>query len=198
MIHHISIAANQPQYVAQVLAQLCQGQTALFPYYKNSYVVLALDPHGTMIEVMPQGTTLTPSFEGDFVSGTKLERSLDTPKSSYNAFHAAISVATSNERIKVTSSCGYNAFHAAISVATSEATIHEIAARNGWHVTTCDRLSHFRIIEVWVENQQLLEFLPPNFAEQYLTFMQPQSLQKFLALPDNEAVEKLLALNSNS
>ncbi len=127
-----------------------------------------------MIEVMPQGTTLTPSFEGDFVSGTKLERSLDTPKSSYNAFHAAISVAT------------------------SEATIYEIAARNGWHVTTCDRLSHFRIIEVWVENQQLLEFLPPNFAEQYLTFMQPQSLQKFLALPDNEAVEKLLALNSNS
>lgn len=174
MIHHISIAVNQPQYVAQILAQLCQGQTAPFPYHENSYVVLALDPHGTMIEVMPQGTTLTPSFEGDFVSGTKFEQSAIAPKSSYNAFHAAISVAT------------------------PEATIHEIASSVGWHVTTCDRLGYFRIIEVWVENQQLLEFLPPNFAEQYLTFMQPQSLQQFLALPSNEAVEKHLALNHSS
>ena len=174
MIHHISIAANQPQQVAQVLAQLCQGQTAPFPYHEGSYIVLALDSHGTMIEVMPQGTTLTPSFEGDFVSGTKFEQNLDTPKSSYNAFHAAISVTT------------------------SEAAIHEIAALAGWHVATCDRLGYFSIIEVWVENQQLLEFLPPNFAAQYIDFMQPQSLQQFLTLPDNKAMEKLLALNRDS
>ncbi len=172
MIHHISISAHQPQHVAQVLAQLCQGQSAPFPYHEGSYVVLALDPHGTMIEVMPQGTKLTPT-SNDFVSGTTLVRSSED-------------------------SDGYNAFHAALSVATPEATIHEIAAREGWHSKTCDRLDHFSIIEVWVENQQLLEFLPPNFAAQYIDFMQPQILQQFLALPDNESLEELLKLYRKS
>ena len=164
MIHHVSISANQPQQVAQVLAQLCQGQAAPFPYHEGSYVVLALDAHGTMIEVLPQGTKLTPTSD-NFVSGTQLVQSLDNTTS-------------------------YNAFHAAFSVATSEATIHEIATREGWHVATCDRLGYFSIIEVWVENQQLIELLPPKFAAQYIDFMQPQSLQQFLALPNNEAVEE--------
>lgn len=173
MIHHISISANQPQHVAQVLAQLCQGQAAPFPYHEGSYVVLALDPHGTMIEVLPQGTKLTPN-SNDFVSGTTLMRNLEDSHSVYSPFHAAFSVQT------------------------SEATIHEIAAREGWHSVRCDRLGYFSIIEVWVENQQLLEFLPPNFAAQYLAFMQPRSLQQFLALPNNESVEQLLTLNSKS
>ncbi len=176
MIHHISISANQPQQVAQVLAQLCQGQTAPFPYHEGSYVVLALDPHGTTIEVLPQDTKLMPNTQ-EFGAGTILKRSLDNQSS-----------AGSNQNY-------YNAFHAAISVSTSEATIHEIATRAGWHVATCDRLGYFNIIEVWVENQQLLEFLPPNFAAQYLDFMQPQSLQQFLALPNNQAVEELLHQN---
>ncbi|MBW4664336.1 MAG: hypothetical protein KME01_09075 [Chroococcus sp. CMT-3BRIN-NPC107] len=83
MIHHISIAANQPQQVAQVLAQICQGQVAPFPYHQGSYVVLALDSHGTMIEVMPQGTKLTPSSD-DFVSGTQLVQNSADSKASYN------------------------------------------------------------------------------------------------------------------
>ena len=95
------------------------------------------------------------------------------------------------------SDAGYNAFHAAISVSTPEATIHEIAAREGWHCATCDRMNHFSIIEVWVENHQLLEFLPPNFAAQYIDFMQPQSLQQFLALPNKKSVEELLKQNVN-
>lgn len=172
MIHHISISAHQPQHVAQVLAQLCQGQSAPFPYHEGSYVVLALDRHGTMIEVMPQGTKLTPT-SNDFVSGTTLVRSSEDFD-------------------------GYNAFHAAISVSTPEATIHEIAARAGWYSETCDRLNHFSIIEVWIENQQLIEFLPPNFAAQYIDFMQPQILQQFLALPDNESVEEFLKLYRKS
>lgn len=169
MIHHISISARQPQRVAQVLAQLCQGQSAPFPHHEGSYVVLALDPHGTMIEVMPQGTKLTPN-SNDFISGTTLVRSSEDSDTSYNPFHAAISVST------------------------PEATIHEIATREGWYVVTCSRLGYFSIIEAWVENQQLIEFLPPNFATQYIDFIQPQNLQKFLSLPNNE-VEELLSQN---
>ncbi len=171
MIHHISISARQPQHVAQVLAELCQGQAAPFPYHEGSYVVLVLDPHGTTIEVLPQGTKLTPNTQ-EFGAGTQLVRSAEDSRQK-----------------------PYNAFHAAISVSTPEATIYEIAAREGWHYALCDRLGCFSIIEVWIENQQLIEFLPPNLVDQHLAFMQPQSLQQFLNLPNNESVEELLELN---
>ena len=55
MIHHISIAANNPLHVSQVFAELLQGQSIPFPGYPESYVALALDAHGTMIEVHPFG-----------------------------------------------------------------------------------------------------------------------------------------------
>jgi hypothetical protein len=171
MIHHISISAHQPQHVAQVLAQLCQGQSAPFPHHEGSYIVLALDPHGTMIEVMPQGIKLTPNTQ-EFGGSQWVRSAEDSQQKTYNAFHAAISVPT------------------------PEATIYEIAAREGWHCALCDRLGYFSIIEVWIENQQLLEFLPPNLLEQNLAFMQPQHLQQFLDLPNNESVEELLKLNS--
>lgn len=152
MIHHISIAANHPQHVAHVLAELCQGQSAPFPAYAGSYLVLALDPQGTMIEVHPHGTELRPGQEDE------------------------ISYVTHNP-----SASAYSAVHAAISVSTSEAQIRDIAAREGWRVMHCDRQGYFEVIELWIENQWLLELLPPDLAPQYLAFMQPQSLQQFLA-----------------
>ncbi|BAZ10592.1 hypothetical protein NIES4071_24150 [Calothrix sp. NIES-4071] len=152
MIHHISIAANQPQHVAQVLAELCQGQVAEFPYHPGCYIVVPMDSHGTMIEVLTPGSEFTPLS----VDGENSWRQNPNPSK-------------------------YNAFHAAISVPTSEAEIHEIAKREGWHVMTCDRKGYFSVIEVWIENRQLVEFLSPNLAEQYLAFMQPQSLSKFLS-----------------
>jgi hypothetical protein len=155
MIHHISIAANQPQHVAQVLAELCQGQAADFPYHPGCYIVLPLDLHGTMIEVLTPGSEFTPLTN----DGDGLHQNPHPSK--------------------------YNAFHAAISVPTSESQIYEIAKREDWHVQTCDRKGYFSVIEVWIENQQLLEFLPPNFTTQYLAFMQPQSLIEFMSTTPN-------------
>lgn len=152
MLHHISIAANHPQHVAKVLAELCQGQAIPFPYHEGSYIALTLDPHGTMIEVLPHGTELRPGSE-DFSFNPK--------------------------------TFTHNAFHAAISVSTSEAQIYEIAKREGWHVQTCNRKGFFSVIEVWIENQQLLEFLPPTFAEQYLAFTEPRSLQQLVSMMAN-------------
>jgi hypothetical protein len=36
------------------------------------------------------------------------------------------------------------------------------------------------VIEFWVENQLLLEFLPPEIVDQYLAFMEPRSLQQVI------------------
>ncbi|MGG6266835.1 hypothetical protein ACQ4M3_40690 [Leptolyngbya sp. AN03gr2] len=150
MIHHISIAALYPQHVAEVLAELCQGQAMPFPYHEGSYIVLTFDSHGTLIEVHPQGTELKPIGEIKLPPCEQGSR--------------------------------YTAFHAAVSVSTSEAQIHQIAQREGWQVQTCDREGFFQVIEVWIENQQLLEFLPPTFATQYLAFTHPDALKQFLSM----------------
>jgi hypothetical protein len=149
MIHHISIAAHQPLQVAEVLAEILQGQAIPFPGHKDSYIALAIDEHGTMIEVLPQGLELTPG---------------------------------GNNRVSAQASHG-SPFHAAISVAMSETQIHQIVHRAGWHVETCCRQGLFYVVEVWVENRQLLEVLPPNFATEYLAATSPRALMQYIPTP---------------
>jgi hypothetical protein len=38
----------------------------------------------------------------------------------------------------------------------------------------------FELIELWVENEVLLELLPPNLMQQYLVTMQPENLKAML------------------
>lgn len=55
MIHHLSISAENPVKVAQVLGELWHGQVAPFFPYSGSYVVFKLDDSGTLIEIYPKG-----------------------------------------------------------------------------------------------------------------------------------------------
>jgi hypothetical protein len=152
MIHHISIAVNNPLRVAQVLAELWQGEVAPFPAHEGSYMVLPLDVYGTLIELLPRGTELVPGRGNE---ATQFESNLNPS--------------------------AYTATHAAISVPVSEDEIRAIAQREGWRVVRCDREGYFEVIELWVENQLLIELLPPAIAPRYLSFMQPQALKTFLA-----------------
>lgn len=152
MIHHISIAAHKPLRVAQVLAELFQGELVPFPSHPGSYVAVAFDPHGTIVEVHPYGTELVPGVDDNAV------QHVETHKSS-----------------------GYTATHAAISVPVSEEQIQAIGAREGWRVGRFKRGDFFDVIEFWLENQLLIELLPPVLAANYLDFMQPQAMRQFLA-----------------
>ena len=152
MIHHISIAALQPLHVAQVLAELLQGQTTPFPNHEGSFIVITFDAHGTMIEIHPQGTELIPGKNDEAVKHCR-------------------SALVSN----------YTAVHAAISVPISEFEICEIGRREGWRVARCNRGGFFDVIEFWVENQMMLELLPPVDTEKYLTITHPESLKQVLA-----------------
>lgn len=149
MIHHISIAAHHPLQVSQVLAEVLQGTSVPFPGYPDSYVALALDAQGTMIEVHPFGTALFPG-------------------------------SAANEAVQLRSepiSSHYTANHTAISVPVSAAQIQAIAEREGWRMVRCHRGDYFDVIEFWLENELLIELLPPELVTQYLTFMEPQALQ---------------------
>jgi hypothetical protein len=150
MIHHISISANDPLHVAQVLAELFQGEAVPFSGYPGSYIALMFDTNGTLIEVHPKGIELRP-----------------TPEQASHIYNPHASL--------------YTATHAAISVPVSEIQIQAIANREGWRAKLCDREGYFEVIEFWIENQIMVELLPPSIAPQYLAFMQPQSLKQVLA-----------------
>lgn len=151
MIHHISIAVHNPLHVAQVLAELFQGTTIPFPNHPGSYVAVAFDAHGTMIEVHPHDIKLIPGSNDDAV-----HHGQDPDPSPYTATHAAISVSVSEEQIRA------------------------IAEREGWRMRRFNRGDFFDVIEFWLENQQLIELLPPELSSHYLAFMEPQALKQFL------------------
>ena len=105
MIHHLSIAAENPQHVAQVLAEILDGQPTPHPFSPGSYTVFLFDEHGTEIEVYPLGTEITP---GDS----------DEKRAYINNPAPSRSTAT----------------HVMMSVPTSVEQIEQIAAREGWLV----------------------------------------------------------------
>ncbi|MEH2073171.1 hypothetical protein [Nostoc sp.] len=149
MIHHISISVQNPLHVAEVLAEVLNGQA--FPFFPNpgSYMVFPLDEHGTGIEVYPLKTRLMPG-EGD-KQCTFVE---DATPSGFTATHAAISVSSSQEKIEL------------------------IGKREGWRVLRCNRDSFFDVIEFWLENKIMIELLTPEMSAQYLAATQPVSLKK--------------------
>jgi hypothetical protein len=140
MIHHLSIAAREPEKAAGVLAELMGGTAVPFPPNPGSFFALQLDDHGSGVEVYPAGTHLEPGGHegGGFVKEPAQRR-------------------------------GFGATHFALSVETDAATVEKIAERAGWHCVTCNR-GPFHVIEVWVENDTMVEVLPPEFAAEYLAF----------------------------
>jgi hypothetical protein len=153
MIHHISIAVHNPLHVSQVMAEILQGQSVPFLGQPGSYIALTGDAHGTLIECYPFGTALIPD-EAANESGKVRPNPEASPR--YTATHAAISVPISLTQIKA------------------------IAAREGWRaVHSHVGKNYFEVVELWVENQLLIELLPLEFVDQYLKFMSPESLQAY-------------------
>ena len=150
MIHHLSIAARDPQHVAGVLAELMGGKAVPFPPNPGSFFSLQLDEHGSGVEVYPAGTELQPggSDGGGFV--------------------------------KKAEGRGFGPTHFALSVATEADKVEAIAAREGWQCFRCNR-GPFHVIEVWVENETMVEILPPEYAAEYLAFTRPDNIAAAMA-----------------
>jgi hypothetical protein len=75
---------------------------------------------------------------------------------------------------------GYGPTHFALSVATDAETVEAIARREGWHCFRCDR-GRFHVIEVWLENESMVEILPPEFAAEYLALTRPDRVAAAMA-----------------
>ena len=66
----------------------------------------------------------------------------------------------------------FSAVHIAISVPKQQHEIEQIASREGWHVALGNR-GQFKMIEFWIENKFLIEFMPPSTVPQYVESMSP-------------------------
>lgn len=150
MIHHLSIAARDPQKAAGVLAEMMGGTSVPFPPNPGSFFALQLDEHGSGVEVYPAGTELEP---GGTVGGKFVKRDQHR---------------------------GFGSTHFALSVAADGDAVKAIAERAGWHCYDCNR-GPFHVIEVWVENETMVEILPPNYAREYLTFIHPDNVRQAMA-----------------
>jgi hypothetical protein len=93
MLHHISIAVNQPLNVAKVLAEVSQGRVFPFPSHPSSYIVITGDQYGTAIEILPSNTVLVPGER-------EVQFQENTCSSELITVHAAISVPSSQEEIE--------------------------------------------------------------------------------------------------
>lgn len=65
-------------------------------------------------------------------------------------------------------------FHAAISTKIPEREIIARAAALGWRTVTCERAGIFGLVEVWVDDEFLVEVLVPKEVERYQNFMNPE------------------------
>ena len=166
MINHISIAVNEPERVANVLAEIWDGTVFPFPPTPNSFMVLANDGRGTAVEITPARTVLIP---GD---GLPDEDDLDGPTEEFEAKFVRSDVVPR-----------YVATHLNINTTKSIDEIREIAKREGWRVLVCNRGEGlFQLIEVWVENRFLLEVMTPEQTARYIEITSPEFITRAMEM----------------
>ncbi len=92
MLFHVSIDADDPQHVAEVIAELWGGEALPFPaVIDGSWAALAGDERSTMVEVYPRGTELHPT-NGDAIGILSAHRR-------NNPVHIAIATKLSSELV---------------------------------------------------------------------------------------------------
>jgi hypothetical protein len=142
MLFHMSIAAHDPQRVAQVFAELWGGEAFPFPPVSdNGWIALAGDARGSAVEVYPADVVLREAT-GDA-----------------DAYGEA------------TGQVAYTATHGAIATALDVEAVMAIAVREGWPAKYRKRGGLFGVVEIWIEGRQMMEILTPLMQDEYLAAM---------------------------
>ncbi|MFC7498328.1 hypothetical protein ACFQRC_03735 [Enterovirga sp. GCM10030262] len=152
MLYHLSIEADDPGHVADVFAEIWGGVALPFPsVIDGSWVALAGDERGTMIEVYPRGTELH-EIEGDA---------------------DAIGLPGRPRR--------NNATHMAMATHLDVQAIFRIARREGWIAKYRKRGGVFGVIEMWIEDCQMVEILTPEMQREYQKAITVENWRRMLA-----------------
>lgn len=157
MLNHISIAVNDPERVAGILAELWSGMVIPFPPAPDSFMVLANDGRGSAVEVTPAGTVLVPG------EGLPPE---DDPSVATDAYEAKF--------VKSDFVPRYVATHLNISTELGIDEIRAIGKREGWRTLVCNRAEGlFQLVELWIEDNFMLEVMTPEQTARYREITSP-------------------------
>lgn len=152
MLFHVSIDADDPRRVAEVIAELWGGVATPFPaVIEGSWVAIAGDERNSLVEVYPRATELV---EGDGADGG----------------YGVIGI-----------NGQYSATHFAMATEMSLDEVMAIGAREGWPVKYCKRGGAFGVIELWVEGARMVEVLTPEMQAEYLGAFTLQGWLSYLA-----------------
>ncbi|MCE4544515.1 MULTISPECIES: hypothetical protein [unclassified Caballeronia] len=155
MIFHASMPANDPKHVAQVLAELWGGFAAPFSPFPGAWMAVAGDDRGSIIEVYPSDQVITP--------GGDREDSVSYGAGTFKRPQ-------------------YSAFHMAMATKLGAAEVVAIGEREGWRAVHCTRGNDFfHVIELWIENSTMLEFLTPEMQAEYLAFATSENFKALAA-----------------
>jgi hypothetical protein len=147
MLFHMSIAAEDPKRVADVIAELWQGHVRPFRSVSDGgWMVFAGDDRGTLIEVYPQGTVLCETDGDADAHGESLGTDSLSPT------------------------------HGAIGSDLGRDAILAIAAREGWPAKYRKRGGMFGVVELWIEGHQMMEVLSPEMQAEYQTAMRQMAM----------------------
>ena len=162
MLNHISIAVNNPEKVAGVLAELWGGMVIPFPPAPDSFIVLANDGKGSGVEVTPSGTVLVPG------EGLPPENVADADTSEFEA-----------KFVKSDFVPKYVATHLNISTEKSIDEIRAIGKREGWRTLVANRdRGLFQLVELWIEDTFMLEVMTPAQTARYREITNPAFIAK--------------------
>lgn len=166
MINHISIGVNQPENVANVIAEIWGGVAMPFPPSPGGFVVLAGDDRGSLVEVVPTDVNLIPG-KGE---QDEVDVSIDTDTSAMEAVFVA-----GNETTR------YNPVHLNITTPFDADKVKAIAKREGWRCITANRDNGlFQLIEVWIENRFMLEVMTAEMTDAYRKLLAPENWASLL------------------
>lgn len=151
MLFHVSIEADDPRKTAEALAELWGGEALPFPPVgAGSWVALAGDEKGSLIEVYPRGTEL---HEGEGQDGGFGRQAI--PRR-------------------------HGATHFAMASTLSPTSVFAVAERNGWHAKYCRRDDMFGLIEMWIDGCLMVEVLTPHMQREYMDAITIENWRKKL------------------
>lgn len=120
---------------------------------ENAYIAFANDSLGPAIEVYPLST--------------KLEQGLGNAPVEFGY------------EIKPSYPSG---IHVAIKTPLSAEEVIAIGEREGWRSLSCNRGGAFSVIELWIENQFLLELITPDKEKEAIEFHNSQSWARAIGI----------------
>ncbi|MFE2187713.1 hypothetical protein ACWEWX_02555 [Streptomyces asiaticus] len=138
MIFHVSIEAQEPERVAKVIAELWQGSAApLDRLVPGAWIAFCGKSALSSVEVFPCGTNITQVYG-------------DEPW-----------VGRSDGLLRPTAS------HVALSTELTKDAVFKVCAREGWKAKYVVRGDRFGVIEAWVNEYLVIEWLTTEMQAAY-------------------------------